>query len=107
MQFLKHNWKLKVLCLGLALLLQGYVRKQEDKLRTSLLLPVNIQAPAGQRLVEPSSSFRVRVDLEGPAEVVRTIDNEAVRLKYDLSNVRPGKRTDVPITVERPEKYRD
>src|SRR5688572_21928757 len=108
MRFLQHNWHWKLLALSLAIMVHVYVRKQQDVLRTTMMLPVTVSPPEGQRVVEPPSGSRqVRVNLEGPAEIVRQIDTEEVRLRFDTSWVRPGARTLVPVSVELPEKYRD
>lgn len=107
MKFLKHNWKLKLLCLALAVMVNVYVRRQEVPARSTIFLPVTIQPPPGQRVEEPPPGTRVRVDLQGPAEEIRNLRSEDVTLALDLSGVRPGRRTLVPVTVELAEKYRD
>lgn len=104
---LKHNWHLKLLCLGAAVTLALFVRKQEDLLRRRILLPVKIDPPPGQRVVEPPSNTSVQVDLEGPAEVVRAVEDDDVRLDFDPSGALPGQRKWAPVTVHLPEKYRD
>jgi YbbR domain-containing protein len=108
MQFLKHNWPWKLLSLGLATVIAIYVQKQEDIIRRTLLMPVTIPTPAGQREVEHPRGVQVRVDLEGPAELVSAIDTDDVKIPdLDIANVRPGVRTRVPIAVELAPKYGD
>src|SRR4051794_10092942 len=107
MGILRHNWPWKLVSLGAALALAVFVRKQEDVLRRTLLLPLDVSAPSGQRVIEPPPGTQVRVDLEGPAERVRSIINEGVRLNYDTSRLVPGGRAMVPIKVELPERLRD
>ena len=107
MHILRHNWYWKLLCLVGAVALLVYVRKQEDLVRRTLYLPLVFAVPAGQRMVEPALGTTVRVDLEGPAQLIRTIANEEVRLMFDPSGVAPGTRKDVEVAVELPEKYRD
>lgn len=106
MRFLSHNLHLKILCLVGAVILAFYVRRQEDTLRRGMLLPVSVTAPPGQSVVEPPRGTNVEVDLEGPASEVRAIADEEVKLVFDTSRVPPGKRVQVPISVELPDKYR-
>lgn len=107
MEWLKHNWVLRFISLALAVVLWYYVRKQEDILRRTILLPISIAAPAGERVVEPPAGSQVRVDLEGPAEQVRAVENAELKLNLDIGNVQPGKAVQVPVSVEIPPKYRD
>ena len=102
----KHDWHLKLLALSLAILVHVLVRKEQDRVRVSLELPVEISAPTGQRVVEPPPGTRVRVDLEGPAEAMRAIKNQDVRLALDTSGVKTGERTEVPVGVELAREYR-
>ena len=106
MTFIRHNWHWKLLCLVGASLLMMYVRKQEDRVQRTLYLPLVSSVPAGQRMVEPRYGSNVRVDLEGPSELVRALSPEDLTVLFDPSGVVPGKRTDVPVVVEISEKYR-
>ena len=107
MGWLKHNWSYRLVALALSVVLYYYVQKQEDILRRTLLLPINIAAPAGLRAVRPLPGSSIRVDLEGPAEEVRAVENDELKLHLDVSNVPPGKEVQVPVTVEIPQKYRE
>lgn len=106
MSLFRHNWHWKLLCLVGATLLMLYVRKEEDRIQRTMLLPLVATVPAGQRMVEPRAGATVRVDLEGPSEYVRAITPDDLTLLFDPSAVVPGKRTDVPVVVEIAEKYR-
>jgi YbbR domain-containing protein len=108
MSFLKHNWFLKLLALGIAVMLAAYVRTQrgpDDAERSTLLLPLNLAAPAGQKVAEPIAGLPIRVELEGPPAQVGAVTNEDVKLNVDITRVKPGKRTPVAVGVELPEKY--
>lgn len=106
MRVVKHNWPVKLLALGVAVVLSIYVRGQQDRVRSTLYLPVIIPAPNGQRVVEPSAGTQVRVDLEGPAELIRAVDSAEIKLIIDPSGVKPGKTARVPVTLELPERLR-
>lgn len=108
MQLLKHNWHWKLLSLVLAIILNVFVRtRKEETLVNAVLLPLGVTAPPGQRVAEPSPDFRVRVDLEGPAELVRSmIENDDLRLEFDESRLEAGKRVPVPIQIEYPDRYK-
>jgi YbbR domain-containing protein len=106
MNFFRHHWHWKLLCLVGATMLMLYVRKQEDRVQRTLYLPLVATVPAGQRMVQPPPGSTVRVDLEGPSELVRAISPDDLTLLFDPSAVQPGKRTDVPVVVEIAEKYR-
>lgn len=107
MRVLKHNWPVKLLALLVAVVLFVYVRGQQDRVRSTLFLPVIIPAPTGQRVVEPSAGAQVRVDLEGPAEIIRSLDSEQVKLNIDTSGVKPGTTVRVPVAVDIPENLRN
>lgn len=107
MNVLKHNWPIKLLSLIVGIILSVYVRGQQDRISRTLVLPVIIPTPEGQRVVEPSAGAQVEVNLEGPAELVQALDSEQVKLDIDTSNVQPGATVRVPISVEIPEKLRD
>lgn len=108
MQFLKHNWYWKLLSLALAIVMNVYVRtRKEETLVNAVLLPLGIAAPPGQRVAEPSPDFRVRVDVEGPAELVRSIiENDDLRLKFDETLLQTGRRVPVPLQIEYPDRYK-
>jgi YbbR domain-containing protein len=106
MRVVKHNWPVKLLALSIAVVLSVYVRGQQDRVRTTLVLPVIIPAPEGQRVVEPSAGAKVQVDLEGPAELIRTADPADIKLIIDTSGVKPGKTVRVPVALELPERLR-
>ncbi len=108
MQALKHNWHWKIISLCLAIMVNFYVRaRREDTLFNAVLLPLSINAPTGQRIAEPSADFRVRVDVEGPSDLVRSIiENDDLRLKFDEALLQPGKRVPVPLEVEYPDRYK-
>lgn len=95
------------MALGIAVVLSVYVRGQQDRVRSTLFLPVIIPAPAGQRVVEPSAGTQVQVDLEGPAELIRAADATQIKLIIDPSGVKPGKTVRVPVTLELPERLRN
>lgn len=105
MRFLSHNWHIKLLCLTGAILLTVFVRKQENVLQRTLVMPIALSPPSGQRVVEPARGASVEVELEGPSNAVRAIQDTDLRLVIDTSSVRPGKRLQVPVLVELPEKY--
>lgn len=107
MRVIKHNWPVKLLALGIAVVLSIYVRGQQDRVLRTLVLPVTIPAPAGQRVVEPSAGTQVQVDLEGPAELIRNADASGIKLIIDPSGVKPGKTVRVPVTLELPERLRN
>ena len=107
MRVVKHNWPVKLLALGIAVVLSVYVRGQQDRVRTTLVLPVVIPAPEGQRVVEPSAGAKIQVDLEGPAELIRTADPGDIKLIIDTTGVKPGKAVRVPVTLELPERLRN
>lgn len=107
MRVVKHNWPVKLMALGIAVVLSVYVRGQQDRVRSTLFLPVIIPAPAGQRVVEPSAGTQVQVDLEGPAELIRAADATQIKLIIDPSGVKPGKTVRVPVTLELPERLRN
>jgi YbbR domain-containing protein len=85
--------------------LAAFVRKQENLVQRTILLPINITPPVGQRMVDPARGANVEVELEGPTDVVRSIQDSDVSLVIDTSSVHPGKRVNVPVLVELPEKY--
>lgn len=107
MRVVKHNWPVKLLALGVAIVLSIYVRGQQDRVRSTLYLPVIIPAPEGQRVVEPSAGTKVQVDLEGPAELIGAVDSSEIKLIIDPSGVKPGKPARVPVTLELPERLRN
>ncbi|MGV3721089.1 MAG: YbbR-like domain-containing protein [Actinomycetota bacterium] len=107
MNVLKHNWPIKVLSLVVGIVLSVYVRGQQDRISRTLVLPVIIPTPEGQRVVEPSAGTQVVVNLEGPGELVQALDTEQVKLEIDTSGVQPGATVRVPISVEIPEKLRN
>src|ERR1051325_384365 len=106
MEVFKHNWQIKFVALVLAVVFKFYVGREQNLATYEYRLPVDIQAPTGQRVVSPPPHYRIYVSLEGPVEVVRSIQREEIRLRYDASLVRPGRTQDIPVDVEIPEKYR-
>jgi len=106
MRVVKHNWPVKLLALSIAVMLSVYVRGQQDRVRTTMVLPVIIPAPEGQRVVEPSAGATVQVDLEGPAELINTAAASEIKLIIDPAGVKPGKTARVPVTIELPERLR-
>lgn len=106
MQLLRHNWPFKLLSLAGAITVALFVYKQEDRLQRTLILPVTIAPPVGQRVVEPPQNFQVYVDVEGPAQVVRSIENKNFQLVFDASKVTPGVRKEIDVTVEQSEQLR-
>lgn len=107
MRVVKHNWPVKLLALGISILLSVFVRGQQDRVRSTLYLPVIIPAPEGQRVVKPSAGTNIQVDLEGPSELVSTVKPGDIKLTIDPSGVKPGKAVPVPVTVELPERLRN
>lgn len=106
MRFLSHNWHIKLLCLVGAILLAVFVRKQENVLQRNLVLPIILTPPVGQRVVDPPRGASVEVELEGPSNIVRAIQDTDLKLVIDTSAVRPGQRMQVPVLVEVPDKFR-
>ena len=106
MGVVKHNWPVKLLALAVAIVLSFYVRRQQDRATKRMFLPVIIPAPAGQRVVEPSAGTTVRVDLEGPAELISSVNQEEISLTIDPSGVKPGRAVKVPVSIEIPERLR-
>lgn len=105
MDFLKHNWLLKLTALGLAVFLAIYVNQESDSAHATFTLSAPVQAPPGLRVKAPLPGFTVRVDLEGPVEMIRQITTDDVKLEIDTSSVRPGRLTSVPINITLTEKY--
>lgn len=105
MNFLKQNWQLKLVSLAGAITMSIFVNRQVGTGRRTFVLPVSVPARLGQRVVEPSPGFQVYVDVSGPAEYVRTIDAKDLQLNFDPSNVPPGKRMQVPVSVDVAEKW--
>ena len=100
MLFFKHNWHWKFLSVALAVGLSFFVRRQEYTLRRTVPMRLNLAVPETLRLVEPDVGTRVEVALEGPAEIVRDVEPEDIRVSADISGVRPGESTLVPVQVE-------
>jgi YbbR domain-containing protein len=107
MQFLKHNWFLKVAALAAAIVLATYVHRESDLVRTTYPLPLTLDAPPGLRVVEPLPGAPVTVSLEGPADLMRTITMQDLKVTVDISNVPPERRRSVPIDITLPEKYEE
>lgn len=107
MNVLKHNWPIKLLSLLAGILLSVYVRGQQGRVHSTLVLPLIVPTPTGQRVVLPSAGTLVTVDLDGPAELLQTLDSEQVKLEIDTSGVQPGRTVRVPISVEIPEKLHE
>lgn len=105
MRFLSHNWHIKLLCMVGAIMLAAFVRKQENVLQRTIVLPVNITPPVGQRMTDPPRGANVEVELEGPSDAVRAIQDTDIRLVVDTSAVGSGKRIQVPVLVELPDKF--
>jgi YbbR domain-containing protein len=105
MDFLKHNRLLKLVALAAAIMLAVYVHREADQARASFQLSAPIQAPPGERVKAPLPSFTVRVDLEGPSEMIRQITTDDLHVQIDTSRVRPSHQTSVPIEVTLPDKY--
>lgn len=106
MRFLRENWFIKLFCLFAAILLAIVVRRQYDEVRSALDLPVSITVPQGQRVQEPAPGTQVRVYLTGPAEMVRALNPDNIKITLDASAVRAGRRVNVPVEVEIPRQYR-
>jgi len=106
-QIFKHNWQVKLVAFVLAVVCKYYIQREQNHARDEYRLPVSILAPTGQRVISPPTNYRIYVSVQGPAEVIRSIRSDEIRLKYDTSLARPGRRFDVPVEVELPEKYRD
>ncbi|MCC2671725.1 MAG: hypothetical protein K0Q72_4196 [Armatimonadetes bacterium] len=107
MRVLKHNWPVKLLALAVAVVLSFYVRGQQNRVLRTMYLPVIIPAPVGQRVVEPSAGTTIKVDLEGPAELLGSLTSEEITLTIDPGGVQPGKSVKVPVAVEIPERLRN
>lgn len=105
MDFLKHNWMLKLISLIAAVVLAVYVYRDADQSKASFQLSVPVNAPQGLRVKAPLPGFTVRVDLEGPTQLIREITLDDLHLAVDTSRVRPGRQTSVPIDLTLPEKY--
>lgn len=105
-QMFTHNWPYKLLALASAIMLFVYVRGQQNVVHSTQFLPIPVLAPAGQRVVEPAPGTQVRVDLDGPAEAIRKLDSEEIKVTVDTSEVKPGQAARQQIMVEIPDKYR-
>lgn len=81
------------------------MNREADNANATFTLSAPVQAPPGLRVKAPLPGFTVRVDLEGPAEMIRQITTDDVHVEIDTSNVRPGRLTSVPINVTLSEKY--
>src|SRR5690242_12452366 len=83
MDFLKHNWMLKLISLIAAVVLAVYVYRDADQSKASFQLSVPINAPQGLRVKAPLPGFTVRVDLEGPSHLIREITLDDLHLAVD------------------------
>lgn len=106
MQFLKHNWFFKLLSLAAAVVLALFVNKQEDTAQRTMYRDIVIEARQGQQVAEPRGGLQVTIDMEGPRELIRAIENEDVQVNLDTDTVPAGKRVSVPVEVLLPEKYK-
>jgi YbbR domain-containing protein len=104
---LKHNWPWKLICLAGALAAKVYVTRQQDALRQIIDQPIPIVAPPGQHVEEPAGEARVRIDLQGPAELMQDLQDQDVVVKVETSTLKPGVLTTVPVHVELSPKLRD
>lgn len=103
---LRHNWELKLLALVLALVVNFYVRREQNLTTVTLSAPVRVQAAPGQRLVEPPSNFRIVVHMQGPAELLREITPDVLIWEFDQSEAKPGERVNIPFSLSLPDPYR-
>ena len=104
---LRHNWPIKLASLVTAILLAFFVRRQQDTISTTLFLPVNVPPRPGYRVAEPAPGTFVRVNVDGPAELVRAVDNDDIKLVLETENIGPNRSMSVPVEVQLAERYRD
>ncbi len=105
MQVLQHNWGWKLLSLLGAVVLTLFVQRQQDVTQTTIVKPLRVQPGPGLRTDTPKGEVEVRIDLSGPGELIRNIDTNDVTVLFDVSTLRAGRLTAVPVRVELARQY--
>ena len=103
------NLLLKLLALMLSLLLFSFVRQQENSIQRGISVPVSLNVGAGMQRIEPPANTNVLVVVEGPVEIVETLQPSDITVEPDMTSVRPGRPQEVALEVRinRPERERD
>ncbi len=92
------DWPLKLIAIGIALALWGYV-KQEQTLTLTLSVPLELRSPPQTMRFARRPPLSVEVRLQVHRIKVPAITPKAVRVVVDLGRVR-GRRVSIPLTED-------
>ncbi len=102
LQIFKRDWPLKLLSLVGAVILAVVVSRQQDRTRTRILRSLQVTPPAGLQVVQPRGEVEIRVDVDGPGDLIRDLDASEVQVSFDLSGAAPGSQLQAPVRVSLP-----
>jgi len=107
LRVLRHNWFLKVVSLGFALLVFLHVRGQEFVSPREYVVWATIPVPANHELITPNDPRpAVTVRVRGPTWLLDGVRDDDWRAEVDLSRYEIGMTARVPVRVRGPSHLR-
>src|SRR5256885_5902590 len=96
--WLTHNWYLKLIAIGLAVMLWALVATETSS-EIGLEVPVEYRNMPAQLEISGDTTNVVQVRLRGLSNVIRDISAKDVSTTIDMSKMRPGDRI-VPLSPQ-------